>query len=1505
MTLKESIGKYYIGFDIGSDTVHAVVLDEKGHIAYSPESLMHFGNPTDALKEVYENIINILGEENIKTVAFTGSIGKLIAEKTNSPFYYDTISIPAGAEVIVPEAEYIFHMGSKDPYFFEREVDKDTWKVFVSDHGTGTKCGGGSGILINKQIRRFFAEDFPIKLQSLNSTEKIQEKERIKRENRKKMQEQVEQMHKKALSNILKSSKNLDVGGRCGVVIQSDMIHLQNSGEQIPDILKGMYVRISKNYKCDVIKTRRLNKNKQAITTGDVFLNEFMIDALSKQLGIKMKQNLDSLLCSKIGAAGAALKALKEKKESKFNLEDLNSVIEAQKQEIQFAPPLSSVLNKVNVYPEEKAIKKTENGLIVYKELKSLTEVVIGVDGGSTTAKAIIADVSNLNIIAEICLDTDGRPLETAQKIFREIRQYFGNILKIKGIAYTGSSGAFYHKLFTNFKKFPNIASVDIVKDEITCHAYGVKRFNPKVDTIFECGGQDAKFTVFNKDGTVKRAKMNLSCMAGTGQSMKNMLDTVGMDFNDCKKYALSAKRTPQVDETCAIFTEAGILKLVALGFSKEEIAAAIVYGFMGGYVNKFVGNEKFGKIASAQGGPFKGDACLAVLALHTRIKIHAFPHRQLFGALGAAIAVHNEIKNLDKKGIKYLCKFRGLDIADMKFEKKVVNCSSVVKDSCGLRDCKLQVYKIGDDIIYSGGLCPKGNTDVSIKRAPNYIEIYKKILDKHLTKFVKSFIDSNKNYDKERILIPRSLTFLNEKGVFYSALYNSFGFDIAVSPESDDKIANQGISYSHSETCYPIKLAHGHAAFLKEYLRKGKDKILLVNVIGADKEKYKFCPYVAGHGFLVKDALNIDNKDALLPVFHFNDPDYRLENAVKKDLNRVFGKRFSLKEIKKGVKKAEKAEEEFLDEIHSTGERIVNTLKEKGEKVFIGIGRGYTILDDKASSKVHELFALYGLHFIPSFFLKEPDYNISDIVDNMYWYQGQSMLKYNLLVAMDPKLYPVRETNFNCGTDSIILYHEEDIMNKAEKPCLVLQTDGHNSNAQFGTRTLANSEVVKNHKPKKVKLNDFKKRTPKTVLRKIIGIPYMGNNSYAFAAAFRALGYNAEVMPTRTKESQEFTRRFISTNICQPFSFQVGDALAWLHRLQDKGITPNKEAAIFEPKAKGPCRFGQYSVLLRKFFDESGFNKVPIISPDADEDYTNLPISKIELLKISTLAYKGIFCNDILYDALLRTRPYEKENGTSEKEYTNLRKELDKLLERNVKTKQFIDFMKNVKKRFEALIDTKKKRKPIVVINGEIFVRCHEKANQNSIKLLEKYGLEVVLSQVSQWIDYTNKCSIELYKNSKKWKQLTISLMKKWYMKNISAKLHAPFNDFLKGREPHDPAHIMEIVQKTLIYEKLIGGEALLSIGETYLFTRGDLPEICGIYHIGPFGCMQETVATSKINALIQQARNETKEINSKIIPFMDAVFGDSELPNLEAEIAAFAEKCYLKKKFNKIKAS
>ncbi|MFC1690603.1 BadF/BadG/BcrA/BcrD ATPase family protein [Nanoarchaeota archaeon] len=1528
MSLDEKVkkeGKYYVGLDVGSDSVHAIVLDKDGKVVFNPKSLMHFGNPVDTVKEAYEIIIEEVGKENIAATAFTGSVGETIARNTSTSFYYDTISIPAGVEVIAPEAEYIIHIGSKDPYFFERErlktqqisSEADMPSSFVSDSQTGTKCGGGSGILINKQVRRFFGKEHPINIEVSASEENRQE---TQKENRDRLQAQVEKIHETALNAITSSEKDIDVGGRCGVVIHSDMIHLQNSGEGIPDILRGMYERIVSNYVTDVIRTRKLDGTKNAIVSGGVFLNNYVFDSIERQLDINIKRP-DNF--EKIGAAGAALNALRENIQTKLNFDSLENVIEAQKAEIRFADPISSALHRVHDYSDEPILEETENGLIIYKTLDASQKksVVIGMDGGSTTTKALIADADNLDILAEICLDTNGKPLETAQEVFREIREYIGDRINIKGIAYTGSSGAFYNRLFTDNTKNPELASTDMTVDEITCHARGVKHYNSQVDTIFECGGQDAKYTRFNADGTVSKAKMNLSCMAGTGQSMKNILDMVGLDFKTFEELALKAERTPITDETCAIFTEAGILKLVALGLPREEIAAAIAYGFMGGYANKFVGNETFGEYASAQGGPFKSKANLAALALHTETEVHAFPHRQLFGAFGAAISVYNEIEAMEAKGIEFRSKFKGLDIADMYFEKKTESCSDMLEEnSCGKKDCSLGTYTLGEDTIFSGGACPKGNTDTVTKKAPNYTEIYKRLLDKELKKIGVKSIDDILDGDgkviesgKPRIFIPRSLTFLNEKGVFYAKLYSSLGFDVVVSPESNDEIANLGITNSHTESCYPAKLANGHATFLSKYLReekdgKAKDKLLLVNAISVGEEKRKFCPYVAASGFVAKGALNLSDDEVLLPVLHFDDPNYKIDDAIYKDIARAFGKeKFRKEDIASAVNIAEQEQNEFLDGIYTKGERFIEAIKKRGEKIFLGVGRGYTVLDNKANSNVHDLFASYGMHFIPAFFLRTPDVDLDKIALNMYWFQGQNMIKQEVGVTQDKDIYAVRLTNFNCGTDGMLLYHEGRIMDVAEMPFLILQTDGHNSNAQFGTRIQAHREVVKTHTPREVHIDELliEKPEAKDLDNRTIGVPSMGDeNANLLVAVLKSLGYKAEAIPSGTEAASHCAKKVLTTNNCQPFTFVTGETLSWINNMEELGYDPNKDLAILLPDAMGPCRFGQYSVIMRMFYDQAGFKELPVLSPSAQNDYADMPIPKKQIRLMTKTFYKSLIAYDILHNTLLRTRPYETKSGQTDHVYNALQERFLEIVEKGCNTKQLQRFMQEASDKFQSIPITDDERKPRVDMLGEIFVRCQPKSNQYSVRTLEENGLEVYTPSVAEWVDYINRNSIRKFWKDKRYGEMVKSIIKGAYGHHIRRKLVKPFENYLDGRIAHNPLELIDECQERLIYHQAIEGESPISIAEAYHFmtgnSNGDVP-ICGIYEVGPFGCMQETVAAAMIQSLIHKTRRSEDHPGKRVIPYMHAVFGDSESSNLHPEIAAFAKSCDARKKLTK----
>ena len=1500
----QTTDRFYLGIDIGSDTVHGILLDENKRIVCAPDSLMHFGNPLEAVVEVYEDILNNVSSGSIKAVAFTGSLARIAAEKTLSPYYFDTLAVSAGAEIIAPECEYLIHVGAKDPYFFEREKTSiPSGSFFISDHGTGTKCGGGSGILINKQVRRFFSDEIKEKLRPSGIFP--EDKRNKQRKNRKIMQEQVEEMHLKASETIMMSDKVLNVGGRCGVIIQSDMIHMQNSGEQIRNILKGMYERIAANYRSDVIRMRTLDRGKRTAATGGVFLNRFLADIFSRELGLDI--TLPSH-CEKIGAAGAALLALREKQESSLDIEKLELAKEAEIEKIKFAPPLSSALPLVHVYDDEKALYSTAGGLTVFKEPDGTCGVVIGIDGGSTTTKALIADSSTMEIIAEICIDTDGKPLEAAQKIFREIQNTYHEKLDIRGVTYTGSSGQFYHRLFTDFRKNADSNMTDIVKDEITCHAEGVRFFNSNVDTIFECGGQDAKFTVFNPDGTVKKAKMNLSCMAGTGQSMKNMIDMLGLDFMTFRNYALAAERTPVTDEMCAIFTEADILKLVALGFPLEEVAAATAYGFMGGYANKFVGNEKFGKLASAQGGPFKGEECLAALALHTGAEVHAFPHRQLFGAMGAALIAYNNVRRIEADGKKPACRFRGFSVADIVFEKAVADCSKIIPDSCGLRDCSLQVYKIGNEKVFSGGLCPKGNTQGAAKKAPDYTGLYKKELDKELCKY-SSLAEKLPSDAPPAVYIPRSLHFLNERGVFFTSLYYYLGFRVFLSPESDDKIAMLGISHSHSESCYPSKLHYGHTAYLKQYIRAGKDKILLVNYLGcgekhAPQNQSKTCPYVSGAGFAAKDALKIDSADSLLPVLVFNDRIYKLEEDLLTDLERVFGstdimKRLTEKNIAQAVKKALEAQSGFNNKIHSMGADIVDKLKKNKEKIFLGIGRGYTIFDNMASSKIHELFIANGLHFIPCFFLKQPDYNFSEIVRHMYWFQGREMTRYNILAAVDPFIYGVRETNFNCGPDAMLSYHETRIFDLADKPYLTLQTDGHNSNAQFGTRAMANFEVVKNHKPRNVKLEELETvfRDTDDLKDRLLGIPDMGTESTEMlVAVFRSAGYRAEAMPTKTPESESYARKYLITNNCLPMHILFGDVFAWVYSKHMEGLDPNKDLAVFVPMAGGPCRLGQYHIIVKQFLDESGFNGVMIVNPAAYLDWENLPVSVKERGIIRKNLAKASIASDILMNAQLSLRPYEVVKGSTDKFFSDIRKEFLQIVGDGCNFKKLTAFMKSASKRCRNIDVNISKRFPLVSIFGEIYVRSHTGANENSITKLESFRLEVVPRLLADMFEYVNKMQRAAYWKERRYQLWAGALVKGFYMMKVEKGLSVHFSDILSHRRFRRPIDLYNELREQNIFDIRIKGEAGISIGITNDFINNNTEGISGVYQLEPFGCMQECVAASKIQSLIDIKKQNEKQASKRVIPYLTGVFGDSELPNLEAEMAMFAEKCYVR---------
>jgi activator of 2-hydroxyglutaryl-CoA dehydratase len=153
-------GRLFVGLDVGSSFVHGVVLSADGAVVYAPEPIMHFANPLGAIAEAWRDITSRFDPAAIQSTALTGSAAESFPRVMQGALYvYDSVAIPRGAEAIAPDAKYLFHIGAKDAYFFA--LGTAAGRKIIVEWRTGTKCGGGSGMLVEKQCRRLFQGDVP------------------------------------------------------------------------------------------------------------------------------------------------------------------------------------------------------------------------------------------------------------------------------------------------------------------------------------------------------------------------------------------------------------------------------------------------------------------------------------------------------------------------------------------------------------------------------------------------------------------------------------------------------------------------------------------------------------------------------------------------------------------------------------------------------------------------------------------------------------------------------------------------------------------------------------------------------------------------------------------------------------------------------------------------------------------------------------------------------------------------------------------------------------------------------------------------------------------------------------------------------------------------------------------------------------------------------------------------------------------------------------------------
>jgi activator of 2-hydroxyglutaryl-CoA dehydratase/predicted nucleotide-binding protein (sugar kinase/HSP70/actin superfamily) len=1519
-------GQLYVGMDIGSNSLHYAVLDNTGSVIYAPRPLMHFANPLAALLEAWRDVAGRFGKEAVRSTALTGSAAATFpAVMPGVSYVYDSVAIPKGIGVISPQAELVFHIGAKDTYFFSMAVIDG--RRIIREWRSGTKCGGGSGMLVEKQCRRLFQGDIPApELADTGQISDAFQRELATSRNREQLQLRIEQMLRCAQEEARKSNEPSEFLARCGVVVQSDLIHKQNEGATRVDNLAGLFKTVARNYAIDVLGSRDLrvgDKAPVAVCTGGVFGNDLVRENLEKLLDIPISRPKHF---ENVAAVGAAIKALEEGNQYVFDVQQLSAVAAQNRENRDFAPPLVESLSHVRDDSESLA-----------PEIPAGTEVVIGIDGGSTTTKGALVDIKTGTLLDKLYIKTHGNPEESLKNVLRYLARHRNRVV-VRGVGATGSARKLYERILLSKKKLQELTqqgltAVDRITDEITCHALGVRYRNPKVDTIFEIGGQDMKFTCFGPDATVKEAKMNYSCQAGSGQTLENMADVINLNVeSSLQEAALRAPRVPIIDSTCGVFMEMDENRLIAEGFSRDEIAAAILRGTAASYYYKFVGGaQHVGQNCSAQGGPALGRAFLAALAQVTGKQIEAYPHREMFGAWGQALDIIDQIKRAEREGKKAGTAFRGWDLVDMPFHKKKVSCRDLFADkTCGMRDCQLEVFSIESDEVITGGFCPRGNSEGVRKPKVNYVDRYHKIYEKHFKKqgTVLSELGSA-TPTGPTVGIKRSMTCVGEKGIWSGALFRKLGFFPVISPRSDKEIAKIGVDKSRTEFCIARKLATGHAAILNDH--PGIEFLFNPSFIEERQghpPDLKYCIYTESEGYVLNDVLSLDKQKQFNPILHFEDRPL-LVREIRKEFTRV-GFPLTDKQVKEALDYADAAETAFEEELHGEGDKFLERIERERIPAYVGIGRDYVVLDPEASSNSGAMFAeVRGLEYIPQIFLEHKFLHlpIAFFVENEFWVESVKILKANLYVADHPHLFPIRMINFACGPDSLKIYQEEKIQQAAGKPLLVLVTDAQTNNAPFVTRTEAHERVVSQSRPSKMDASRFALRPKPSCDQRTWLIPYMGDASHVAAAGLRAFGINGRVLPTNTPRGNEAARKHIYTEVCHPLKGVVGDAIGYLSEEIEKNGKSHVEDhyLVMLPTTSGPCRFGKYVELVRYFMEAEGLEKIPVVGPSSETDYIDIPlpggVGALDKIKMQQVLFKGIHAADLLEDTLRRFRPYVVDRAAADRLKGQQLNVLCEIVASGGQTGDMVRWGRDTVSQFQGLELRTRERYPLVLYIGEIYMRMHDPYTGNVANQLEDNQLEIVRDPITDWLLYVNRMNLRNAKRDAKlglassdagrtWRSVgkaLQSILKSRYMGGVVEKLDEPFHEVLAGR--HVLPHPIEIIEKLEAEHEIHGdieGESPLSTGIAYYLMHGLIdshnghhgsepaPAICGIFHVGPFTCMQEGVATAKMEAMVSEFRKIKPDL---VFPVVHAFFGDSPNPNLAAEIAVFREQCYQKR--------
>ena len=1221
------------------------------------------------------------------------------------------------------------------------------------------------------------------------------------------------------------------VSGRCSVFCKSDCTHATNKGIPRSRVAAGLCLMMAEK----ILELLKKIPKHHIMLVGGTAKNHMMVSHL--------RRHIEDLIVPEqapyFEALGAALWALDHATRPLVGTRAL------------FKPTAGRIdrLEPLNDYRDAVTFKSMERDTV-----KNGDVCLLGLDVGSTTTKAVLIRQVDNALLASVYLRTNGDPVAASRRCYGAILNQIKGpadplTVTIVGLGVCGSG-----RQIAGLHAF-----TDGVINEIIAHCTAAVYFDPAVDTLFEIGGQDAKYTHITA-GVASDYAMNEACSAGTGSFLEEAAqETLGVSVTDIARMALQGQRPPNFNDQCAAFIASDIKNAIHEGVAREDIVAGLVYSICMNYTNRVKGNRPVGQRIFMQGGVCYNQAVPMAMAALVGKPIVVPPEPGLMGAFGVAL----EVKKRLAAGLMAPAIFdlAALQDREAQYGKRFICRTNA--SGCD-RGCEIAIVRIDGKNIPFGGACNRYyNLHQRIRVDANALDLVKQRQDVFLNAGDHHSQEPSPPSTRPTVGINRSFL-LHSYYPLYATFFDCLGFDVRM-PATPSR---RGIAERGAAFCYPAELSHG---FFHRLIATGQvpDYLFLPHVKAIPNQQLDsnsvLCPFVQGEPYFLRTTFRRHLQRAGLSADRILSPVLDLTAGlaearaplVKMAQKMGVARRLAVDAFQSAID----AQNRCSERVHRMGQRALLELARDPRRIAAVIfGRPYNACADEANMGIPRKLASRGVLVLPLDCLPA---GVWPGKRHMYWGMGQRLLRAAYLVAHHPQLFGVYITNFSCGPDSLVISYFRDIMR--QKPSLTLELDSHTADAGLETRIEAFLDVVAawRHlqpakRPKSAPTaftparTESRHDTPGVVTssgrwlplidpRVTLLFPSMGKlSSEALAAVFAGEGIRSIAADPADEAILKQGHANTTCKECLPLILTTGTLLDYLQRHR----RPGEVLVYFMATGAGPCRFGQYRVFLEDLISKRTIDDVALLSLDSENGYSGLTT------RVHLKSWQSIVIADVMEDirAMLLANAATPETALRcfDNEWARLMQALksgrsgavDRQLDRCADTLGRIELKQPV-----AAV-------PVIALVGEIFVRRDNLSRQSITERLAQMGFACRCAPVAEWIHYTDWLVTQgLAHNGHMTvgQKMALALKRRTMRKTEARIKHQLARSGLVNAERVDITEIIRHAQPHLVPDHL--GEAILTVGSA---LHEVATTVCGVIAIGPFGCMPNRVAESILNEVM-----------------------------------------------------